>query len=46
MRYCPRNRNQQIGSSQSKVQISIVIADDSELYREMLKMVVESTSER
>jgi len=42
MKSSPRNPNQQVGESQSKAQISVVIADDSELYREMLKMAIEA----
>jgi DNA-binding NarL/FixJ family response regulator len=34
--------NQPEGTSQSGTPISIVIADDSEVYREMLKMVIEA----
>ncbi len=34
--------NQPEGTPQSHAPISIVIADDSEAYREMLKMVIEA----
>src|ERR1039458_9569725 len=38
----PLDRLQPNGASQSNRRISIVIADYSELYREMLKMVIEA----
>jgi DNA-binding NarL/FixJ family response regulator len=42
MKGFPGARSERRGSPQSSSRISIVIADDSELYREMLKMVVEA----
>lgn len=42
MKYPPTHGSQPNGTSQSTRPVSIVIADDSELYREMLKMVIEA----
>ena len=42
MKCFPLDRLQPNGASQSNRRISIVIADYSELYREMLKMVIEA----
>jgi DNA-binding NarL/FixJ family response regulator len=41
MKCSPRNRFQPNRNSPSNQRLSIVIADSSELYREMLKMVIE-----
>jgi DNA-binding NarL/FixJ family response regulator len=42
MKCPPTHRHQPNGTSHSNRRVSIVIADDSELYREMLRMVIEA----